>query len=80
MRGERGGGGGGGWKHHALPRFEIGASTGSFHTRLQRLTADIFYYGALDHVIETLHEPIQSTWLGMYQNLEELVLKVCKGE
>ena len=38
------------------------------------------YYGAIDYVVEAIHDRFDQPGYSMYRNLEELVLKACKGE
>ena len=66
-------------KRRAPQRFEVGSSTGTFHVTPEAYYRQI-YYGALDHVVEAIHDRFNQPGYSTYRNLEELVLKACKGE
>ena len=38
------------------------------------------YYGVIDYVVEAIHDRFDQPGYRTYQNLEELVVKACKGE
>ena len=66
-------------KRKAPRRFEIGSSDGTFHTTVEDHYRQI-YYEALDFVVEAIGDRFDQPGYHVYQNLEELVLKACKGE
>ena len=66
-------------KRHVPQRFELGSSTGHFHSTPEAHYCHV-YYEALDHAIEAIHDRFDQPGYSTYKHLEELVLKVCKGE
>ena len=66
-------------KRRAPQRFEVGSSTGDFHASPEAHYRQI-YYGALDHVVEAIRDRFDQPGYSTYQNLEELMVKACKGE
>ena len=66
-------------KRRAPRRFEIGSSDGDHHSS----PCDFFrmmYYEALDLATTSITERFDQPGYKVYQNLEALVLKVCRGE
>ena len=67
-------------KRRAPSRFEVGSSsTHSFHVSPDDYYRQI-YFEALDHVIGAIRDRFDQPGYKTYRNLEELVLKACKGE
>lgn len=66
-------------KRRAPQRFEVGSSTGDYHVTPEAHYRQI-YYGALDHVVEAIKDRFDQPGYRIYHNLEELVVKACKGE
>ena len=66
-------------KRHAPQRFEVGSSTGEFHVTPEAHYRQI-YYGALDHVVGAIRDRFDQPGYNTYRNLEELLLKACRGE
>lgn len=66
-------------KRRAPQRFKVGSSTRDFHATPEAHYRQI-YYGALDHVIEAIHDRFDQPGYNTYQHLEELMLKACRGE
>lgn len=62
-------------KRKAPQRFQIGSTDGDFHTSSEDHYRQI-YYEALDFVVQAVRDRFDR----VYQNLQELVLKACKGE
>ena len=60
-------------------RFEIGSSDGDNHNSPQDFFRMV-YYEALDLITTSITERFDQPGYKVYQNLETLVLKVCKGE
>ena len=66
--------------HRAPRRFEIGSSDGDHHSSPQDFFRMV-YYEALDLLATTsITETFDQPGYKVYQNLEIVVLKVCKGE
>ena len=65
-------------KRHAPARLEVGSSSGHFPPTVEDHYRAI-YYEALDLVIEGISNRFDQQGYGVYQNIEELVLKVGKG-
>ena len=66
-------------KRRAPQRFEVGSSTGDFLATPEAHYRRI-YYGAVDHVVEAIQDRFDQPGYSTYRNLEELVVKACKGE
>lgn len=66
-------------KRRAPRRFEIGSSDGDHHSSPQDFFRMV-YYEALDLATTSITERFDQPGYKVYQNLETLVLKVCKGE
>ena len=66
-------------KRRAPQRFEVGSSTGDFHVTPEAHYRQI-YYGVIDYVVEAIHDRFDQPGYSTYRNLEELVVKACKGE
>ena len=60
-------------------RLLIGATSGDFHTNPEDRYRQI-YYEALDFVVQATSDRFDQPGYGVYQNLQELLLKACKGD
>ena len=65
------------WK--APQQFQIGSTDGNFHTCSEDHYRQI-YFEALDFVVQAVRGRFDQPGYRVYQNLQELVLKACKGE
>ena len=59
--------------------YEVGSSACSFHDYPEDYYWQI-YFVALDHAIEAIHDRFNQPGCRIYQNLEQLIVKACKGE
>ena len=66
-------------KRKAPQRFQIDSTDGDFHTSSEDHYRQI-YYEALDFVVQAVCDRFDQPGYRVYQNLQELVLKACKGE
>ncbi len=66
-------------KRKAPQRFQIGATGGDFHTASEDRYRQM-YYEALDFVVQAVGDRFDQPGYRVYRNLQELVLKACKGE
>lgn len=66
-------------KRRAPKQFEVGSSSGSFHQTPEDHYWQI-YFEALDYAIQPIHDRFNQPGYGTYQNLEQLILKACKGK
>ena len=66
-------------KRKAPQRFQIGTTGGDFHAAPEDCYRQV-YYEALDFVIRAVGDRFDQPGYRVYQNLQELFLKACKGE
>ena len=66
-------------KRKAPQRFQIGTTDGDFHTASEDHYRQI-YYEALYFVVQAVSDRFDQPGYRVYQNLQELILKACKGE
>ena len=66
-------------KQHAPSRYEVGSSAGFFHNSPEDYYRQI-YFVALDNAIEAITNRFDQPGYRVYQNLEELIVKACKGD
>ena len=66
-------------KRKATQRFQIGTSGGDFHAAPEDRYRQV-YYEALDFVVRAVGGRFDQPGYRVYQNLQELFLKACKGE
>ena len=65
-------------KRRASQRFEVGSSAGDFHLTPESHYRQIFFE-AIDHVIQAIQDRFDQPGYGIYQNLEQLILKASTG-
>ncbi len=66
-------------KRKAPQRFQVGATGGDFHAAPEDRYRQI-YYEALDFVIQAVRDRFDQPGYRVYRNLQELVVKACKGK
>ena len=66
-------------KRRAPRQIQIGSSDGDFHTSIEEYYRAI-YYEAIDFVIEAITDRFDQPGYKVYQNIEELLIKVCQGK
>ena len=66
-------------KYRSPSRFEVGSSSGHFHTTVEDHYRAV-YYEVLDLVVEGIKDRFNQRGYSVFQHLEELLLKTCKGE
>ena len=66
-------------KRRAPARIEVGSSSGHFHSTVEDHYRAI-YYEAVDLAVEGIANRFDQRGYGIFQNLEELILKVCKDQ
>ena len=66
-------------KRHAPARIEVGSSSGYFPSTVEDHYRAI-YYEALDLIVEGITNRFDQRGYGIFKNLEEVILKVCKNQ
>ena len=65
-------------KSHAPQRLQVGSTEGDIHSNVNEYYR-VLYFEAIDLVIEAITERFDQPGYGIYSNLENLILKACKG-
>ena len=60
-------------------RYRIGTTSGDFHSDAESYYRQI-YYEALDYVVQAVTDRFDQPGYRVYQSLQELILRACKGE
>lgn len=66
-------------KRRVPQRLQVGTTSGTFHSNPEDRYRQI-YYEALDFVVQAVRDRFDQPGYRVYQNLQELVIKACKGE
>ena len=65
-------------KRGAPQRFEVGSSAGDFHLTPESHYRQI-YFQAIDHATQAIQDRLDQPGYGIYQNLEQFILKASTG-